>query len=175
MREKLNLWTFVGMLAGLLTPDWLWPIAAGWAIVAIAWWSIILLRRKIGGYSVIPVLAILFMGCAASNKALIYTEEGLRSAEQGWDAYYNAEADRCEALYEPKTPDMEACFGKTYDADAVVGKVVESAIASLRSYWRRRAAGEQPDLAQVLRELGALIDDLPPEARTYFDRVRGIP
>lgn len=117
------------------------------------------------------------MGCAhqAQNKAALYTEEGLRGAEQGWDTYYNSEADRCEKLHEPQTPEMEACFGQTYDIDAQVAKVVESAVALLRAYWRRRAAGEDPDLSQVLSEIQALVDDLPPEAKAYFDRVKGIP
>lgn len=119
----------------------------------------------------LPCLA----GCAASDKATIYTEEGLRGAEQGWDGYYNDEADRCESLHEPKTPEMEQCLGATYDADAAVALVVQSAVALLRGYWIARAAGENPDLTKVLTQIQALIDDLPPEAKKYFDRVKGIP
>jgi len=48
-------------------------------------------------------------------------------------------------------------------------------VALLRAYWRRRAAGEKPDLSQVLLEIQAIFDDLPPEAKQFFDRVRGIP
>lgn len=120
-------------------------------------------------------LVLLASACAGSDKKSIYTEEGLRAAEQGWDGYYNTEADRCESLHEPKTPQMEACLGATYDADAVVAKVVQAAVAILRGYWIARAQGEDPDFAAVFKQIQALIDDLPPEAKTYFHRVKGIP
>lgn len=177
MRAHLNFWTFLGFFAGLITPDFFRPWAFGWAILALAFWGVMIVLRRIGAYSVIPLLLALvsISACAASNRAMIYTEEGLRGAEQGWDAAYNTKADRCEGMHEPKTPEMEACFGKTYDADAAVAKVVKTSVALLRSYWRHRAAGEKPDLAQVLKEIQALVADLPPEARQYFDRVRGIP
>jgi hypothetical protein len=177
MRAHLNFWTFLGMFAGLITPDPLRVWGLVWCLVAMTFWGFTIVRHKIGGYSVIPILlvALVLPACAASNKAAIYTEEGLRSAEQGWDAYFNAEADRCEKLHEPKTPAMEACFGETYDADAAVATTVQSAVALLRTYWRRRADGEKPDLMQILKEVQALFDDLPPQAKQYFDRVKGIP
>lgn len=177
MRAQLNFWTFLGFFAGLVTPEAFHPWALLWAMVAMGWWGIVLLRSKASSYRLIPILALVVLstGCAASNKAMIYTEEGLRGAEQGWDAHYNAEADRCEKLHEPKTPEMEACFGQTYDADAAVAIAVQSSVALLRAYWRRRAAGEKPDLAQVLREIQAIVNDLPPQAKQYFDRVKGIP
>lgn len=127
-------------------------------------------------FFVLPfVLAVALPACAASDKATIYTEEGLRAAEQGWDGYYNSEGDRCERLHEPKTPGMEECFGDTYDADAAVALVVQNAVALLQTYWRARAAGDKPDLMSILKEVQTLIDDLPPEAKKYFDRVRGLP
>lgn len=176
MSAHLNFWTFLGFLAGLVTPDAFRPWALGWALLALGWWGIVLLRSKLGSYRLIPVLLVgMCMACAASNKAMIYTEEGLRGAEQGWDAAYNAEADRCEALHEPKTPEMEACFGATYDANAAVGVAVQSAVAILQAYWRRRAAGEKPDLKQALLEIQAIFNSLPPQAKQYFDRVKGIP
>lgn len=115
------------------------------------------------------------VSCAVSDKASVYTEEGLRAAEQGWDGYYNAEADRCESLHEPETSGMEKCLGSTYDADAAVAMVVKSAVVLLRGYWVARAAGENPDIAEILSQIQGLIDDLPPEAKKYFDRVKGIP
>ena len=124
----------------------------------------------------LPLLVVLLVGaCAASDKALVYTEEGLRAAEQGWDGHYDSEADRCEKLHDPQTPEMETCFGDTYDADAAVAKVVQSAVALLRGYWVARAAGETPDFASVVAQVQALVDDLPPEAKKYFERVKGIP
>jgi hypothetical protein len=146
-----------------------------YAVFFLAWWRCVLLQRHLRSRLVLPLaLALVMPACAASDKATIYTEEGLRAAEQGWDGNYNAEGDRCENLHEPKTPGMEDCFGKTYDADAAVALVVKSAVALLRGYWRRRAAGEKPDLAQVLKEVQALVDELPPEAKKYFDRVKGL-
>lgn len=126
-------------------------------------------------FALVISLAVAAPACAASDKATVYTEEGLRAAEQGWDGHYNAEADRCEKLHEPETPAMEKCFGHTYDVDAVVATAVKSAVALLRGYWTARAAGKSPDLAKVLAEIQVLVDDLPPEAKKYFDRVRGLP
>lgn len=133
-----------------------------------------LVLRLAHGYVPLAILLVL-CGCAHTDKVTIYTEEGLRGAEQGWDGYYNAEADRCESLYEPKTPEMEDCFGKTYDVNAAVGKVVRSAVALLQGYWIARAAGEHPDFAEIITQIQTMIDELPPEAKQYFDRVRGIP
>lgn len=121
----------------------------------------------------ISLVLVLLVGCAANQK-VIYTEEGLRAAEQAWDGYYRAEAERCEKLHEPETPEMETCFGKTYDADAHIATAVQSAVAVLRTYWAARAAGDKPDFAEVLRQVQAIVDDLPPEARKYFDNVRGL-
>ncbi len=119
--------------------------------------------------------SLLAMGCAHSaNKAVVYTEEGLRAAETTWDGYYRAEADRCGSLHEPKTPEMEECFGDTYDADAKVAAAVQSAVALLRAYWLARAAGENPDFTELMREVQKIMDDLPPEAWQYFARVKGI-
>lgn len=140
--------------------------------------TVTVMRERLNSWCLFVLLfvfAFALPACAASDKATVYTEEGLRAAEQGWDGAYEAEASRCEKLHEPKTPGMEECFGKTYDADAAVAIAVQSAVALLQGYWRRRAAGEKPDFAQILKEVQALVDDLPPEAKEYFDRVRGLP
>lgn len=122
------------------------------------------------------VSILLTMGCAHSaNKAVVYTEEGLRAAETTWDGYYRFEAERCESRYEPKTPEMEECFGSTYDADAKVAEAVQSAVALLRTYWLARATGKDPDFAELMREVQKIVDDLPPEAGQYFARVKGVP
>lgn len=136
------------------------------------------MKQRIKFWTLLGLLGFLLAfapACAALDKATVYTEEGLRGAEQGWDTQYNAEGDRCEKLHDPQTPAMEECFGSTYDANAMVGTVVKSAVALLRGYWIARAAGENPDLAKILTEVQALIDDLPPEAKKYFDRVKGLP
>lgn len=112
--------------------------------------------------------------CATANRSAVYTEEGLRAAEQSWDGYYRSEATRCEARYEPKTPEMEDCFGATYDADAKVAKAVEAAVALLRTYWVARAAGDRPDFAKVVQQVAQILRDLPPEAAAYFDKVKGL-
>lgn len=113
-------------------------------------------------------------GCAAADKALIYTENGLRAGEQSWDGHYRGEATRCETLHEPETPDMEACFGDTYDADAKVATAVESAVALLRGYWTARAAGKNPDWPAVAQQVQAILADLPPEAAAFFAKVSGL-
>ena len=114
-------------------------------------------------------------GCAHVDKTMVYTEAGLRAAESSWDAAYNAKADECEKKYEPQTPEMEECFGPIFDADEKVEIALESSVALLRSYWVARAAGEKPDLMKVLREISKIVKDLPPEAKRYFDKVKGIP
>jgi hypothetical protein len=113
-------------------------------------------------------------GCAAADKALVYTENGLRAGEQSWDGHYRSEATRCEKLHEPETPDMETCFGDTYDADAKVETAIKSAVALLRAYWTARAAGQSPDWGAVAQQVKAILDDLPPEAVAYFAKVSGL-
>jgi hypothetical protein len=112
--------------------------------------------------------------CAAANKVAVYTENGLRAGEQAWDGHYRTKAEHCEKLHEPETPEMEECFGKTYDANEKVGTAIQSAVALLRAYWTARAAGDQPDWGKVIEEVQKIIDDLPPEAKAYFDKVRGL-
>lgn len=118
-------------------------------------------------------LCLLF-GCAAADKALVYTENGLRAGEQSWDGHYRSEAARCEKLHETETPEMETCFGDTYDADGKVETAVKSAVALLRAYWTARAAGQNPDWAAVAQQIKAILDDLPPEAVAYFAKVSGL-
>jgi hypothetical protein len=122
----------------------------------------------------IAILLLLVSACAAADKATVYTENGLRAGEQAWDGHYRSEATRCEQLHEPETPEMEACFGHTYDADAKVATAITTAVALLRAYWAARAAGEQPDWKAVAQQVTAIIEALPPEARAYLERVKGI-
>ncbi len=113
--------------------------------------------------------------CATtSNKVAVYTENGLRAGEQSWDGHYRSEAARCEKLHEPKTPEMETCFGDTYDADAKVATAIKSAVALLRTYWTARAAGQKPDWATVMKQVQEILNDLPPEAADYFKKVAGL-
>lgn len=114
------------------------------------------------------------VGCAAMDRASVYTEGGVEAAEKGWDRHFHERADECESKFEPKTPAMEGCFGDTYDADAAVERGVRSIVALLRVYWTARAAGESPDWGATLSQVVKIIDDLPPEAKAFFDKVRGI-
>ena len=75
---------------------------------------------------------LLLVGCATSNRVMVYTEGGIEAAEKGWDTHYNAKGDDCERKFKPKTPAMEECFGATYDADAAVERAVRSIVALLR-------------------------------------------
>lgn len=123
------------------------------------------------------ILAFFFVligafGCA--NRAAIYTETGIRAAEKSWDGAYRERADQCEHLHEPRTPAMEECFGDYFDADAKVGTALESVVAILRGYWVARAAGEKPDWKEVIRQVQEIMDELPPEAKEYFERVKGL-
>lgn len=116
--------------------------------------------------------AVLLGACA--NQAAVYTEDGLRAAAGTWDAAYKAKAADCESKHEPATPEMEGCFGAYFDADAKVGTALEAAVAILRTYWVARAAGEKPDIKALTKQLADIIEDLPPEAKEFFERVRGL-
>lgn len=117
-------------------------------------------------------LFIFLFGCA--NQVVLYTEQGLEAAAGAWDGVYKAKAKECEAKHEPATPAMEACFGSYFDADAKVGTVLQSAVAVLRTYWVARAAGEKPDVKKLASDLAEIMEDLPPEAKEYFERVKGL-
>lgn len=118
------------------------------------------------------VAVVALGGCA--NAAAVYTEGGLRAGAGAWDAVYKAKATECESKHEPATPEMEGCFGAYFDADAKVGTAIEAAVAVLRTYWVARAAGEKPDVKKLAQQLADIIEDLPPEAKEYFDRVKGL-
>lgn len=105
---------------------------------------------------------------------MVYTEFGLLEAEKTWDAFYHEKAEECGSKHEPETPEMETCFGGVYDADAKVAEAVQVAVALLRGYWTARAAGEDPDWSKVATRVQALIEDLPPQARGYFERIEGL-
>ena len=125
--------------------------------------------------ALITSLALL-SGCAHSDRAMLVTEEGLRAAETAWDGHFNEKADECEAAHKPETPEMEECFGATYDADLAVDIAIRSAVALLRSYWTARAQGETPDreLREILEQVQQILNGLPPEALMYFRRVTGL-
>ena len=118
------------------------------------------------------VLMFAVSGCA--NAAAVYTEGGLRAGAGAWDTAYRTKAVDCESKHEAATPAMEGCFGAYFDADAKVGTAIETAVAILRTYWVARAAGEKPDVKRLAADLATIIEDLPPEAREFFDRVKGL-
>lgn len=121
-------------------------------------------------YSIVLLFAV--SGCA--NQVAVYTEGGLRAGADAWDKAYKARAADCESKHEPATPEMEGCFGAYFDADAKVGTALEAAVAILRTYWVARAAGEKPDVKELASQLADIIEDLPPEAKEFFERVRGL-
>ena len=112
-------------------------------------------------------VALPLAACASStgDRAVVYSEESLALAELAWDAAYRARAEFCESKYEPKTPEMEDCFGAWYDADADVARALETSVAILRAYWRARAAGKNPSWAEVVSQINAALADLPKEAQ----------
>lgn len=116
-------------------------------------------------------------GCTTlqRDKATVYTEEGLRAAETAWDADYHARADECDSKHEPETPAMEACFGEWYDADEVVADVVQVSVAALRVYWTARASGEKDvSFTETMGQIVTAVEGLPPIAKKYFERVKGM-
>lgn len=123
----------------------------------------------------ISFLLSFVLGCAGRlDPAAVYTEGGIEAAGQEWVRDYNAKADECERLHAPESPEMEECFGAWYDAHVKALEAVKYTRAVLIGYWTARAAGEKPDLLAVLRDIQAAFDALPPEAKAYFDRVKGI-
>lgn len=114
-------------------------------------------------------------GCAASKKdrTVLFTENGLRSAEAVWDTAYHTKLEYCQSRHEPKTEGAEKCFGPWYDADAQVSAVVKKAAELLRLYWEARARGEEPSWLDVVQQVAAMVASLPPDARAFFERVQG--
>lgn len=123
------------------------------------------------------MLLVLVFGCSAAlrDRGTVYTELGLTAAADAYHEAYHAKLDECERLFAPMTPGAEACFGAWYDADAQVDFAVRSAVALLRTYWTARAAGkDDPGWAETQARIAALVRDLPPVARQYFERVQGV-
>lgn len=116
----------------------------------------------------------LFVSGCATGRAAVYTETGLRAAEGQWDNYYNEKLSYCQRNHQAGSPGAEQCFGKTYDTNKKVNTAVRGSVFILRTYWLARAAGEKPDLERVVRDIKALVDGLPPEAKDIFSRVKGI-
>lgn len=119
-------------------------------------------------------IALCIGGCAASGRAMIYTEEGIRLAETEWDSAYRQRIEYCAEHHAAMTAGAEACFGSYFDADGKVETAVRSAVILLRSYWIARAAGQKPKWRDTAKQVFALFQELPPEAFKYFERVRGI-
>lgn len=122
----------------------------------------------------LPSIVFFFATAGCANQAAVYTEGGIRAGAQAWDAAYKTKATECESKHEPATPEMEGCFGAYFDADAKVGTAIEAAVAILRTYWVARAAGEKPDVKKLASDLAKILEDLPPEAKEYFERVKGL-
>lgn len=116
----------------------------------------------------------LFVSGCATGRAAVYTENGLRAAEGQWDVYYNDRLSYCQKNHEAGSAGAEKCFGKTYDTNKKVNTAIRGSVLILRTYWLARAAGENPDLSRVVRDIKALVEDLPLEAKNIFSRVKGI-
>ena len=127
---------------------------------------------------VLILCAVLSMtGCrgAIADRGTVFTEEGIRAAAGQWDVQYYRKLEECKAAgHLPMTRGAEECFGPTFDADAKVSQAVTMAVLALRTYWTARAAGESPDWKRTLAEVLEILRALPPEAKQYFDRVKGI-
>lgn len=123
------------------------------------------------------VVACVLLGCkpAQVDRAVVYTEEGITAAERMWDVEFHHKLDECMQRCEPATPCAEACFGPMFEADKQVFFAVRTMVSLLRGYWVARAAGKSPDWAAVMSQIAQIVGDLPPPARQYFERVKGIP
>jgi len=52
---------------------------------------------------------------------------------------------------------------------------VRAIVALLRTYWTARAAGESdPGWAETQARVAAIVGDLPPLSREYFERIKGL-
>ncbi len=121
------------------------------------------------------VLSLGLPSCAhfLEDRGVLYTERGLIAASLQWHHHFNRELQRCMAQYPEGGPDARDCFVDTFTTDQAVNKVGYAAVVLLREYWTARAQGELVDHAEVSRQIAALIDTLPSEARGYFYRVKG--
>lgn len=117
------------------------------------------------------MFACFLTSCQAHTVAL-QAETGLRAAEKVWHTRYLAQADLCAAIADPRSAEMEACFGTYFDTNAKVETAVRSAVSILRAYWAARAAGDNPDAMKAARDIAAILDSLPDEAREVFDRIK---
>ncbi|MEC9048870.1 MAG: hypothetical protein VYA51_12740 [Planctomycetota bacterium] len=116
-------------------------------------------------------------GCsiAMRDRATVWTEQGFEAAELQWEEHYRETLADCRNKYPPRTAEAEACFGPTYDADEHVETAVRSAVALLRTYWTARAAGEKnPSWEETQAQVLQIVGDLPPQARQYFERIKGL-
>lgn len=120
---------------------------------------------------------MILASCSAAlrDRAVVWTEQGLAAAELQWDEAFHERLRYCRNTHPPKTPAAEQCFGPWYDADEHVDTAVRSAVAVLRTYWTARAAGErEPGWTETQLRVAQIVGDLPPQARQYFERIKGI-
>lgn len=123
------------------------------------------------------LLAIAFLasGCAGlKDETMFRVEQGITAGESGWNAAYDLKLDRCAAQYPPASPEAHDCFGPTFEADAYVSRVIVVAGKLIADYWRRRRDGESPDIAAMLAAISTAVAELPPEAKQYFSKIRGL-
>ena len=120
------------------------------------------------------IIAISLAGCAATDTAAVYTENGLLAAEAEYDKAYHAKLESCKETAPARTEAAQVCFGEWAKVDAIVNDTLAAAVSTLRAYWIARAQGESPDWARTMADVGLLIQGLPPIAKPFFERVNGV-
>lgn len=122
------------------------------------------------------VVAGSFGGCAhlPGDRAMLYTEAGLQAAEARWDQHFYEVLEHCKGLHDPGTLGAIECFGPTYETNEKIETAVRAAVGLLRAYWTARAAGEDPSWDGTSARVAAILGDLPPDVRQYFERVQGV-
>ena len=117
----------------------------------------------------ILVLSLCLFGCSASNKAMVYTENGLNAGAELWDAHYSAVIEGCRAKQLETEEERRGCAGKAIETDEQIGHALETAVAMLRMYWTAKAAGKDPDYMQLMKDIHEILKDLPDE---YFGAIK---
>ena len=115
----------------------------------------------------IAISLVFFLSACSGTfyaRTAVHTENGLRVGNEMWDDHFNAKLEECKEVAEPKTPEAEECFGDTFDVNKKVGVAIESSVGILRTFWAAYAAGSDPkNLREVLKQLPAIVNDLPDE------------
>lgn len=123
-------------------------------------------------------IAIFVLGCSGvqtADRVTIVTELGLEAAEEQYHAAYMQKLEQCKADAPAETEAAEKCFGEWAKVDEEVRVAVYAAVGILRTYWTARAHGEEPDWVETMSNVKAILDDLPPIAKRYFERIEGVP